>query len=107
MISEEASRTEAQLIADGARVTDILNDAVFRAALDRVNKKHIEEWKRGDSVEVRETAWAKMRALEELLTELIVTQDAGKRAKHERDRRDAEETSRKAAEAARRKITGR
>jgi len=73
----------------GARAEAILGDPVFVDAMEQLNAKWTEAWRRGASVEVRESCFAMVQAitairdqLEQVISEGTVAKAASRRITH-------------------------
>jgi hypothetical protein len=77
----------SQAIADAAIVKQFLANEVIDAALKRVAATIYQEFRDADSSEERVTAWARAKALEDVLNELHAVKSAGEREATESEKR--------------------
>lgn len=68
------------IIRRAAKIDAFLKDEDIDAAWKQVATRYYEEFRRAESSEQRMQAWARAKALEDILTELRVAIDSGERA---------------------------
>lgn len=80
--------SEEKAITDGQRLKNFLEDEVVRAAFGRLEQSYFAEFQNADTPAVRESVWAKQKALMDLARELRATVDRGTRAAADKARRE-------------------
>lgn len=88
-MSVEANEQEA--ITAKRSIEQILVEPAFVEAVKRVEKDVVNEFADSETDEQRRNAWAKARALKEVMTELSATVQRGKVAEKLRERREQQE----------------
>lgn len=80
---------ETQVIRDGIRMQELLNDGLIAAAFKTVEDQYRAEFRLAMTEELRRQAWLKTKVLEDIATRLRATCDAGKLADAVRKNREA------------------
>lgn len=70
-------KTPQKLIEEAMKIENFLKDETIGGCIKAVAAKIYDEFRAADTSEKRVLAWARSKALEELLTEFKITQEAG------------------------------
>lgn len=79
-MTSDAAAIDAQRKAIEAR--RLFEDKAFQEAMSRLERDYIERWKNSATAEERELLWHRLRALEDIRTDLTATISGGAVAAH-------------------------
>lgn len=89
-----SAEKEQQEINDYQRVEAFLADPAVKAAIKKLDEQFYAQFKGAETIEKRDQAWAKSRALDALSGELLATMSNGQQVLRQRELREAQERAR-------------